>query len=481
MSSMVNRPVCILISALGGQGGGVLVDWLVSAARAEGLAAQATSIPGVAQRTGATTYYYEVYPRRDDARARHFSIYPAAGSVDLLLSFEPMEAGRALAAGLVGAETTVITARDRVISTAEKVLPGNGILDAAPVLAALKQLARSVQTIDLKMATEETGAAPNALMFGALSASGVLPFGYEACRAAIAGSGKAVKANLAGFEAGRALPKTAPDPAAAEGAGFDPAPEDLTAEVENLSMPVRAMAGHACARLVDYQNDAYARLYLDRLGRVVAADSAEKGWRLTQLVARRLGAWMAFEDVIRVAQLKTRPGRLARIRREVGAPPGAPLTVHEFLKPGREEMMGLLPAPFAPLLGRERPVVYGKGLAIKLRTTGPLGWLLLRLLSRLRGWRPYSARYRQEQAMIEQWIDAILAASSKDYKLACDTAELAAWVRGYGETRHRGFRHLGQVLEEFSARLAADSAALAESVRTGLEAAHSDQDREVKP
>ncbi|WP_162685629.1 indolepyruvate oxidoreductase subunit beta family protein [Roseovarius amoyensis] len=481
MSSTANRPVCILISALGGQGGGVLVDWLVSAARAEGLAAQATSIPGVAQRTGATTYYFEVYPRRDDAGARHFSIYPAAGSVDLLLSFEPMEAGRAMAGGLVGGETTVITARDRVISTAEKVLPGNGILDAAPVLEALDQLARSVQTIDLRTAAEETGAAPNALMFGALSASGVLPFGYEACRAAIAGSGKAVKANLAGFEAGRALPKTAPDPAAAEGAGFDPAPKTLAAEVEKLPMPVQAMAGHACARLADYQNDAYARLYLDRLGRVAAVDSAENGWRLTQLAARRLGAWMAFEDVIRVAQLKTRPGRLARIRRELGAPAGAPLTVHEFLKPGREELIGLLPAPFAPLLGRERPVVYGRGLAMRLRTTGPLGWLSLRLLSRLRGWRPWTARYRQEQAMIGQWVDAMLAAAREDYGLACDTAELAAWVRGYGETRHRGFRHIGRMLEEFSARLAADSAALAESVRAGLEAAHSDQDREVKP
>ncbi|MCZ7675046.1 MAG: 2-oxoacid:acceptor oxidoreductase family protein [Roseovarius sp.] len=225
MSATANRPVCILISALGGQGGGVLVDWLVSAARAEGLAAQATSIPGVAQRTGATTYYFEVYPRREGVGGQHFSIYPAAGSVDLLLSFEPMEAGRALAGGLVGAETTVITARDRVISTAEKVLPGDGILDAAPVLAALDQRARRLQTIDLRMATEETGAHPNALMFGALSASGVLPFGYEACRAAIAGSGKAVKANLAGFEAGRRLPKTAPDPAAAAGAGFDLPPE----------------------------------------------------------------------------------------------------------------------------------------------------------------------------------------------------------------------------------------------------------------
>ncbi|MCZ7675047.1 MAG: hypothetical protein M5U35_02915 [Roseovarius sp.] len=119
------------------------------------------------------------------------------------------------------------------------------------------------------------------------------------------------------------------------------------------------MAGHAVARLADYQSDAYARLYLERLGRIARVDSAERDWKLTQLAARRLGAWMAFEDVIRVAQLKTRPGRLARIRRELGAPEGAPLTVHEFLKPGREELMGLLPAPFAPCWGANGPSFTG--------------------------------------------------------------------------------------------------------------------------
>ena len=54
------KPVTILIGALGGDGGGVLCDWIVSAAHAQGLGVQATQIPGVAQRTGATTYYLEV-------------------------------------------------------------------------------------------------------------------------------------------------------------------------------------------------------------------------------------------------------------------------------------------------------------------------------------------------------------------------------------------------------------------------------------
>ncbi|HZV95860.1 MAG TPA: hypothetical protein VFF62_08030, partial [Candidatus Nitrosocosmicus sp.] len=62
MTPAAPRPLSILIAALGGQGGGVLTDWIVAAAEHAGLAAQATSIPGVAQRTGATTYYLEVFP-----------------------------------------------------------------------------------------------------------------------------------------------------------------------------------------------------------------------------------------------------------------------------------------------------------------------------------------------------------------------------------------------------------------------------------
>jgi len=56
------RPISILIAALGGEGGGVLTDWIVAAAGELGFPVQSTSIPGVAQRTGATTYYIEIVP-----------------------------------------------------------------------------------------------------------------------------------------------------------------------------------------------------------------------------------------------------------------------------------------------------------------------------------------------------------------------------------------------------------------------------------
>ena len=49
MSAPQPRPITILIAALGGEGGGVLTDWIVSAAAQLDFPVQSTSIPGVAQ------------------------------------------------------------------------------------------------------------------------------------------------------------------------------------------------------------------------------------------------------------------------------------------------------------------------------------------------------------------------------------------------------------------------------------------------
>ena len=72
---VADRPICILLGALGGQGGGVLADWLVEAAQHSGYPAQATSTPGVAQRTGATTYYFELFPEKNPPGEPIFTLF----------------------------------------------------------------------------------------------------------------------------------------------------------------------------------------------------------------------------------------------------------------------------------------------------------------------------------------------------------------------------------------------------------------------
>ncbi|MCW5704971.1 MAG: hypothetical protein KIT82_20615, partial [Bradyrhizobium sp.] len=57
------KSINIAILAMGGEGGGVLADWLVRVGENGGYLAQTTSVPGVSQRTGATIYYLELFPR----------------------------------------------------------------------------------------------------------------------------------------------------------------------------------------------------------------------------------------------------------------------------------------------------------------------------------------------------------------------------------------------------------------------------------
>src|SRR5262252_1175699 len=111
------RPITILIAALGGEGGGVLTDWIVTAAASQDFPVQSTSIPGVAQRTGATTYHIEMVPvpmasARGSGSARRpiLALAPAVGDVDLLIASELMEAGRAVAGGYTAPDHTVAIA-----------------------------------------------------------------------------------------------------------------------------------------------------------------------------------------------------------------------------------------------------------------------------------------------------------------------------------------------------------------------------------
>src|SRR6516162_463360 len=108
---MTVRPIKLTIAALGGQGGGVLSDWLIAVAEANRYIVQSTSVPGVAQRTGATIYYLEFCARAEAERAGRepvMALMPVAGDVDCVVASELAEAGRTIQRGLIGPHTTLI-------------------------------------------------------------------------------------------------------------------------------------------------------------------------------------------------------------------------------------------------------------------------------------------------------------------------------------------------------------------------------------
>ena len=132
-SGRSSERISLAILAMGGQGGGVLADWIVALAESQGWAAQSTSVPGVAQRTGATIYYIEMAPPKDGA-APVFALMPTPGDVDVVMAAELMEAGRSVLRGLVTPDrTTLIASTHRALAVAEKQTPGDGVGDPAAV------------------------------------------------------------------------------------------------------------------------------------------------------------------------------------------------------------------------------------------------------------------------------------------------------------------------------------------------------------
>ena len=472
------RPISILIGALGGEGGGLLTSWLVTAAGGGDLPVQSTSIPGVAQRTGATTYYLEVLPTTVpelDGQSPVLSLYPSPGDVDLVVASELLEAGRAIENGYVSPDrTTLIASSHRIYAIAEKSAMGDGIHDSGRVLNAAREMAQSAHLHDLSRVARDNNTALNAVLLGMIAGSGKLPLPDVAYMDAIRARGVAVEANLRGFAAGLALARGEIEPPADEAVAA--AAPELRIEVD-FPAPVAEVAAQGAARLADYQDMRYARQYLDRVRTVLAVDSEAKGWDLTREAARYLALWMSYEDVIRVADLKTRADRTERVRAEAGAKAEEPVKVTEFLKPGVEEVASLLtPGLGAALSGwaARRGLTHRLHVARRVRTDTVFGFLQLWLLAKLRFWRRRTYRYKREHALIERWLDALTALAPRDYAFAVELAECANLLKGYGETHARGHGNFTKLFESIVAPALGGGATDAARLRSAREAALAD-------
>jgi len=434
--TLPDRTLTILIAALGGEGGGVMADWLIEAASACDFPAQSTSIPGVAQRTGATTYYLEIFPAtRSELGGREpiMALTPSPGNVDVMVSSEFVEAGRALQNGFVSPErTTLVASTHRIYATMEKMQMGDGRFDPTRVHEAAQQLARKAVLFDMRALAQENGTVINAVLFGAMIGSGALPLPREVCEAAIRGGGRGAEASLRGFAAGYEI--------AAGGRTAPAAPAQVKRATET-----QEIIDLGLARLRDYQGEAYAQLYLERVKSLGNANDA-----LVAEVARQLALWMSYEDIIRVADLKSRASRFERVRREVGAKDGEPVVVIDYLKPGIEEVASLLPISLGRRLiawAEAKGTLDAYNVGLHIKTSGIFGFLLVRTLARLKPWRPRSLRYADEQALIERWLHCLRTAATRDSGLALEIAACATLLKGYGETHRRGQANFLAILD----------------------------------
>jgi indolepyruvate ferredoxin oxidoreductase beta subunit len=478
------RPVTILVAALGGEGGGVLADWLIDAANAHGFPVQSTSVPGVAQRTGATTYYVEIFPvPRDKLGGREpvMSLTPTPGDIDVAVASELVEAGRLIQNGFVDARrTTLIASSHREYAVVEKSAMADGRYDGDRVTAAASGMARKLILSDLRVLAQQNGTIINTVMFGAMVGAGSLPVSRAACELAIRESGKSVEASLRGFNAGYALaasyagPDTGKIPEANEKAQSAQAvPSDIRALPEAL----HDIVGAGFAQVSDYQDRRYARLYLERVEAICRAErdagGGPRNFPVTRETARYLALWMSYEDVIRVADLKTRRERLERVRREVGAKDGEPVLLTEYLKPGLDEVCSVMPKGIADRLRKRFAGRAGSmNVGLHVRTYSVSGFLMLCALRSLRPLRPRTSRYATEQKMIERWLAMVQSALNHSADLAYELALCGNLVKGYGETSERGHRNLAMILSDIERDAHIGDAA--ERVKCAREAALAD-------
>lgn len=409
------RPITIAILAMGGEGGGVLSNWVVAMAESAGHVAQSTSVAGVAQRTGATIYYVEIYPPTDHSAhgarpAPILSMMPTPGEVDIVVASELMEAGRSVQRGFVTPNrTTLIASTNRVYSIDERSALGDGRVDSEELLAGAQRASRRFIGADFMAIAEGAGSVISASLFGALAGSEALPFTREQYEAAVSGTNKAkaVEASLNAFArgyevaqqlaradsvidsateavagGGPAAPRVgtpvpvqiglrrpvdpAEEAAAQEarqvieaatrpGEFVGPRLQDQAARVgRDFPPPARLMLLRGCARTALYQDVDYANRYLDRVARLAAFEPDPGDTLLTTEAARHVALWMCYQDTIHVALQKVRLARLERVRVEAHAESDQLIQVREYLHPQIDELTDMMPTAMGTWLARSR-------------------------------------------------------------------------------------------------------------------------------
>ncbi|MET0312250.1 MAG: indolepyruvate oxidoreductase subunit beta family protein, partial [Burkholderiaceae bacterium] len=406
------RAITIAVLAMGGEGGGVLADWLVDLAESNGHIAQATSVPGVAQRTGATIYYVEMFPAAAVPPGAHpvLGLMPVPGEMDVVVASELMEAGRALQRGLVTADrTTFIASSHRVYSMTERTAMGDGRVDSGKLADGGRAAAKHFVHADFAVLADRTGSLISPVLYGALCASGALPFTRAQFEETISRGGVGVKSSLAAFAAGHdaALADALlPTPAGAI-PPVGPRLAGAAARIRSEFPPqAHATLQAGILRLADYQDVAYAGEYLDLLAPLRSASP-----EVVDEAARHLALWMSYEDTVRVADLKTRRSRFQRVAGEVKLSASQQLDINEFLHPRIEEIADTLPvaagnwllrtgwarACLAPFTRRGRVV----------RTSSLRGYLLLYGIASLRVMRRRSLRFQVESGRSAAWLGEV--------------------------------------------------------------------------
>ncbi|PCI04991.1 MAG: indolepyruvate oxidoreductase subunit B [Flavobacteriaceae bacterium] len=457
------EPLKIVLIAIGGDGGGVLTSWIIKMCENKGYWAQSTSIAGVAQRTGSTVYYIEAIPLKDITingvlQTPVLAQMPGPFDVDIVMTTELLEAGRALQRKFVSKKTTLIFSTHRNLAIAEKEKPGDGISESNAVFELTNKYAKECLYGNLKLIADKNKSVISASMFGALAASGATPFSKEDFLETITKGGIAVQQSTANFEESYTHIKEMKDkpkelkptlsPTAFSTmptAGESQKLQSLIDEIKSNFPPILHDVVYAgITHLSDWQNETWAKVYLDKLQPFLIIDKKKspQKYELTKQIARYLAIAMAYDDLIFVSDQKTRTERYKEMYDQVEASEDDLVHTLDYLHPSFPEITGFLPkkmgerwendpkkkALFTKYLDKDR----------RMYSTNLFSFLMLYTLGGMKKWRLKTYRHHLEMKNVNQWLQNITSVVDQNYNLAVEIAKTYRLKKGYGDTYDRG-------------------------------------------
>jgi indolepyruvate ferredoxin oxidoreductase beta subunit len=459
-----NNILKILIPAVGGQGGGVLTEWLVTAFLNTNFEVQSISLPGLSQRGGSTVYYIEAYKTNshNDNKPMIFSQYPIPGDVDIILCQEFLELGRVLQQGYGSDKTTIISSTHRIYSTLEKLPVSSGIYSDENLQSIATEFSSKfigLNALDIAKTNKMDDLSINAILFGALCASNSIPLTADDLKKSIDQVGIAVKNNLKAFDIGYdyvAKNSIINDEEIFEFPDFIDEKENSTnrkyredftkiaASIKNyFPENLKIYLIEAVYRLIDYQNPKYAQNYLDNVNKIVQIDNSPN-LEISENFIKNLALLLSYEDGIRVAELKIKSLRFSKIKDEMQIKDNQIFKVIDYLKPDAYEIYGLLPnivitpilkiidnTPLKKLKRKHKDITFAQ----KPETTSFLGFLRLFLLTKIKFLRPYSHRFVNEHKVINIYIDSTLKYTGDNNDLGALVAKSGSLIKGYGDVR----------------------------------------------
>ena len=432
-SRRVNGSANILMMGIGGTGVVTANQVLGTAAALDGLHVRSLDQTGLSQKGGPVVSNLKITDAPIDIAPK-----VGAGATDAFLVFDVLTATAGVNLARAHPQRSVA-----IVSTS-KVPTGAMVRDttveypeADHLLEVINRATRAgdnvfFDALGLAEALFGDHMMANFIVIGAAFQAGLLPMSADAIERAIELNGVKVADNQHAFRAGRlavadrewlakqdvkrageAAPLTQGEPSAAAQALIDslPAAGELKRLIE-IRVP----------ELIAYQNEAYARRYIDDIKRVYTAEQAAcpGGTDLSQAVARYLFKLMAYKDEYEVARLSLKP----EARQAISAQFGERARVRYHLQP-----------PLLKALGLKRKLQVGRWFDVVYR--------VLRRMRFLRGTRldpfGYDRVRRVERELVVEYRRLVFAAleglSADNYTRAVELAELPDMIRGYDEVK----------------------------------------------